>query len=328
MAKQLQEEIYFYRSHTFATNTKSTYRTHRKSYFRFCLRMGYPAVPATTEHICQYAAFLARTLKPSSITNYLNIIGIIHKEVNLPNPLTSNWQLQSLITGIKRVKGQPPSQKRPITSTILLRINSHLNMRDSKDASFWAICLVSFFGMLRKSHLLSNKANEFNPKQHLLRSDFQFHTWGALMSIRWSKTIQFRERIVQLPLPYIPGSHLCPVTAIKRAFFFTVCADPASQAFMWQNLDTMGLELFTYSMFTRKLRSILESLGLPAKEYASHSFRRGGASFAFEAGVPIELIKILGDWRSDAVLLYLTVPLYIRLESINQMTKSLLKPTK
>lgn len=90
MSNQLQEEIYFYRSHTFSVNTKATYSTHRKNYFRFCKRMGYPPFPSQTAHICQYAAFLARSLKPSSIPNYLNIIGILHKEVNLPNPLTSN----------------------------------------------------------------------------------------------------------------------------------------------------------------------------------------------------------------------------------------------
>lgn len=65
------------------------------------------------------------------------------------------------------------------------------------------------------------------------------------------------------------------------------------------------------------LRNILQDLGLPAKDFTSHSFRRGGASFAFRAGLPVDLIKILGDWHSDAILLYLTVPLSVRLESVN-----------
>ena len=151
MAKQLEDEIFFYRSHTFSSNTKVTYRTHRNSYFLFFQRMGYPPFPAQPAHICQYAAFLARSLKPSSIPNYLNIIGILHKEFNLPNPLANNWSLQSLLTGIKRLKGEPPSQKLPITPDILLPIYGELDLRSSFDASFWAICLVSFYGMLRKA---------------------------------------------------------------------------------------------------------------------------------------------------------------------------------
>ena len=43
----------------------------------------------------------------------------------------------------------------------------------------------------------------------------------------------------------------------------------------------------------------------------------GGASFAFQAGIPLKLIKILGDWYLDTVLFYLTLPLTIRPQSVN-----------
>ena len=218
MAKQLHNEIFQYRSNTFSETTKTTYRTHRNSYLRFCQHMGYPPVPAQPAHICQYAAFLARTLKATSIPNYLNIISILHKEFNLPNPLANNWALQSLLTGIKRVKGQPPAQKLPIAPDVLKKIYFQLNLRNSFDASFWAVCLVSFYGMLRKRHLLAGSHSTFDPSQQLVRSDFQIFPWGALVTIRWSKTIQFRERVVQIPLPLIPDSPLCPVIAIQRAF--------------------------------------------------------------------------------------------------------------
>jgi len=51
----------------------------------------------------------ARSLKATSIPNYLNTMGILHEEFNLPNLLLDNWPLQSLLTGIKRVKGMPPA---------------------------------------------------------------------------------------------------------------------------------------------------------------------------------------------------------------------------
>ena len=41
--------------------------------------------------------------------------------------------------------------------------------------------------------------------------------------------------------------------------------------------------------------SALHALGLPARDYACHSFRRGDASFAFQTGLPVGLIKILRD---------------------------------
>lgn len=73
-----------------------------------------------------------------------------------------------------------------------------------------------------------------------------------------------------------------------------------------------------------KLRETLQSAGVQADAYAGHSFQRGGASFAYQSGVSLELIKVLGDWRSNAVLRYLTIPLNIRLQSANLLCKSVL----
>ena len=98
---QSDKEVFMYRAHTFADGTKSTYRTYRDSYFQFCQFTGYPPVPATTSVICQYAAFLARSLKATSIWQYLGVIGLLHKEFGLPNPLLENWALSSLMKGIK-----------------------------------------------------------------------------------------------------------------------------------------------------------------------------------------------------------------------------------
>ena len=72
------------------------------------------------------------------------------------------------------------------------------------------------------------------------------------------------------------------------------------------------------------LRDHLSLIGIDPKLYAGHSFRRGGASFAYQSGVPIELIKALGDWRSDTILIYLTMPLTIRLKTANMLCKSIL----
>ena len=80
----------------------------------------------------------------------------------------------------------------------------------------------------------------------------------------------------------------------------------------------------SYNHFVSKLRDLLTGIGLNPKSYAGHSFRRGGASFAYLSGVPVELIKALGDWRSDTILIYLTMPLTISLHSANMLSKSIL----
>ena len=314
LAAELREEIAHYRTQVFAESTKATYKTHRDTFLRFCLLMGFDPVPLQPGHLLQYVAFLARTLKVPTIKSYLNIVGLLHKEFGLPNPLLDNWPLKALLTGIKRVKGQPPNQKLPITVPLLRRIHSKLKPHSSFDASSWATCLVAFFGLFRKSHLLPTSAKHFNPSKQFTKADFQFHPWGILITMRWSKTIQFRERVVCIPLLQIPGSSLCPVQAVTQAFRFTVQADSNSQAFTWLDQSSLKLRVLTYRAFISKLRETLQSAGIQAAAYAGHSFRRGGASFAYQSGVPLELIKVLGDWRSNAVLLYLTIPLNISRE--------------
>ena len=143
LVKQLEYEVSQYRSHTFADSTKGTYKTHLDCYIKFCLFMGFPSILATTFNTCLYAAFLARSLKASSVRQYIGIIGTLHKEFGLKNPLIDNYFVSSLLKGIKRVKGDSHIQKLPMTIDILSRIYNILNFRSSFDSSFWAICLTA-----------------------------------------------------------------------------------------------------------------------------------------------------------------------------------------
>ena len=115
------------------------------------------------------------------------------------------------------------------------------------------------------------------------------------------------------------------MAAVINAFRFTATVSTTdSQAFNWL-AERQAAKVFTYNSFVLVLRRHLASLGFDPKLYAGHSFRRGGASFAYHSGVPIELIKALGDWRSDTILIYLTMPLTVRLHSANMLCKAILR---
>ena len=208
-----------------------------------------------------------------------------------------NFSIESFL----RIKGNEIKQKLPITLNILRGIFYLLNMNNSYDATFWAVCLVMFFGLFRKSHLLPLSDTKFDSNKQFSRSSFKFYYWGILLTVKWSKTIQFRERSVQIPLPRIPGSIFCPVSSLQHALSFTSGAPAHSHAFSYLDLPYCNRRCMTYRSFVSKLRSCLRSLGVSPDDYAGHSFRRGGASFAFQAGVPIEMIRMLGDWKSNSV---------------------------
>eukprot|EP00794_Sanderia_malayensis_P013428 gene13428-14808_t len=55
--------------------------------------------------------------------------------------------------------------------------------------------------------------------------------------------------------------------------------------------------------YRNQFKGFLSRIRVDSSKYGSQYFRRGGASLAFESGVPIELIQVMGDWKSYAVLL-------------------------
>lgn len=56
--------------------------------------------------------------------------------------------------------------------------------------------------------------------------------------------------------------------------------------------------------FVSAVQRLVRQVGLEG-DFAGHSFRSGGASDLWAANVPLEAIKKIGRWKSDAVLLYL-----------------------
>ena len=319
----LLADVMFFRQAVFSENTKRSYRTHQKTYYKFCEILDVPTVPAQTSTLCLYAAYLARFLLPQSVSLYINFIGLLHRECGLPNPFSDNWVLSSVIKGIKRTLGVPPTPRLPITVPLLLRIRSRLNLNCSKHASFWAICLVAFFGLFRKAHLLPESEATFTATKMFTRSDFLCYDGYIYINVRWSKTIQLGQRTITVPLVAAPSSPLCPVAAVKCAFALNPVCSPLSQAFSWRDSASCRSSVFTYKSFMSCMKSILQQLGISPDLYGTHSFRRGGATYALEAGVSLDTISLLGDWKSDAMFLYLHMPLSQRVAAQRVMATHL-----
>lgn len=69
---------------------------------------------------------------------------------------------------------------------------------------------------------------------------------------------------------------------------------------------------------------MIEKIGLDPLLYTSHSFRRGGVSFAFKSDVPSELVQLHGDWRSDAYKKYLAFSIEDKLLVAHKMRQRIL----
>lgn len=246
-------------------------------------------VPASPSHLCRFVAFLARSKPANSILQHISALKLLHLQLGFVLPADS-FHVRSLITGIKRRKGQVASFKLPLLPKHLYDIKCQLNLASVLDARFFAIMLTCFFGLLRIGDAF-----------RLKRKDVIFVQNGAVLNIQHSKTNQFSSRTHQAVLPSYQNHPLCPVAALKNFMRLAGAVDADAPFFSTPAVTSV----FSSNTFRSRLSELLKGIELPATSFSSHSLRRGGATWLLSAGVPLERIKLLGDWRSDAVSTYL-----------------------
>ena len=256
----------------------------------------------------------------TAVKNYVNGAKVLHLSLGLEFP-ENDYSFRLLLKGLTRLHPHEEKRALPITPLLLRRLFSVMDMEDSLHVALWCCYLTAFFLFARKSTLLPPSTAGFDPRKHFTRGDFARSERGLTVLIRWSKTLQCGERHLQLPLLAMPGSVLCPCLAFDR-MVSRLPAGNLSPAFLY--VSASGTVSVTHAVFVNSLRSLLKRAGLDARGFSGHSFRRGGASCAFEAGVPGELIQLHGDWRSDAYLKYLEVPMQHRLQVCHRMRSLIL----
>lgn len=297
------------RTNAYAASTRRTYLTYLHSFLKFCSDNNIAPVPISSANLGRYIAHLSLKLSFSSLRNYLSVVRILHLEAGKPNPLDS-FYISSILKGARRVLGEVSKPKLPITIDILKQVFSCIDLSSPHDICFWAACLVAFFSFFRKSNLLAPSWGHFDPNKHLCRSNIKFGADGVIITVHWSKTIQYSQRSLEIPLPLIPNSPFCPSTALMLLFKSTPCSIQSVPAFVFR--QQTATKLMTYDIFVSRLRIFLHKLGYNPSRYSAHSFRRGGASFALQCGLPPDLIQTQGDWRSDVYKTYLDPSLSFR----------------
>lgn len=302
--QRLDADIIELRKYTFAESTKKSYASHLKCYDNFCKSHNLNNYPATSQTLCRFIAFLARDRAFSTIQQSLSAIRLAHLERGLPHPYQDNHQISSLLTGVKRVKGVSPSYKLTVSISQFRELQTKIYSLSLPDTQLLCVMNCCFYGLLRIGNVTTPQVNKWDPEQVLTRQDITVTATGAILNIRSSKTIQFKQRVFQAVIPRLPGNPQCP-TATLEYFFNQVGPLPDHYpALAYKRLDS-SLILPHTPTIRKRLICLFGKLGLSPKEYNTHSLRRSGATHLLSAGVPVAMIKIMGDWKSDAIFKYL-----------------------
>ena len=127
-------------------------------------------LPCNADQVALYATWLARTLKYSSIVNYLSGLNYFLKQNGAPPIDYSAFIINTTLKGIRRRLGDAPRQAVPILPGMLRAIFKGLT-NSIGHVAWRAAVLCSFRGLLRKCQVTESESM-------LRRSDFHFHTWG------------------------------------------------------------------------------------------------------------------------------------------------------
>ena len=87
-----------------------------------------------------------------------------------------------------------------------------------------------------------------------------------------------------------------------------------------------SLSPITKSVFVHVFRRHLSLPGVSwAQSFRGYSFHRGSANWAFQLGLPGELIQVFGDWSSEVYKSYLEFALPAKLRVAQVVSKALIQ---
>lgn len=335
----MKSEVAGYLADAYAEASKGKALTAIKNYLLWCkLANLYPheaGPPGITDYeLGMYVAWMARTLSHYTIIKYISMgVRLVHEAAGIKwIPPNERFVSRLVLRGIKRAQGgdQPPKRKLPVTIHLLRGISKGLPVVTSAtvdELSYWAACLVLFFCCLRKAH--ATVVREPN-LQTLRRSDVLVRGTRLVIQIRHTKTRQYNSAYgageLQYLLPEIPDSDLCPTKALAQYMRLTTGLPPQYPLFVEtrgkKDAQVATVQPLTYNNFLNKFKASITRVGLDPAYYAGQSFRRGGATFAREAGVPDEVIRAMGDWKSDAWQAYVSATAVLRERAAFSLAKA------
>ena len=259
-------------------STKQNLLTHLRAYQQFCERYNLQYFPADNRQICRFGQYLVserKFISADSIGNYQSGIRTCHHILGLQAPSTTEKQMQWFTQGIQRLLLHELKQAAPITPDILVRISRVVKYTDETEMVAWVATLVGFTMFLRKSNLVPDAMDKFDPETQFRRADLHVtNPFAAMMAeIRWSKTNQFRKRILRLPVLPTNNKAICPVLW-THYMINKVPAEPNDPAFTIHH-NGQKTALSAYQLLAR-MRKWLTLISEEAEKFSLHSLRRGG----------------------------------------------------
>lgn len=243
------------------------------------------------ENICLFLVHLALSgLTFGTINNQVSALVILGKLQGQELDIRGDFEVMLTLKALKQLLGDSTTQKDAVFPGDLVAMSKFVNSSDFVQISTWLGVVFLYRTMLRKCHIFSDEFND-----HLsIRSDIEFTDYGMTVQVSSSKTIQYKERSLSLPV-CIGGGKLCVVSLLKWYFqrYPTTVNCPILSCFVkGQLIKVRYSQALAFMKEWGQKANVGKNLGM-------HSMRRGAATLMSLGGMPIEDIKDRGDWKTD-----------------------------
>ena len=295
------------------TTRNLSYQINR--YLDFCLEFGFSPAPASQLQLRRFAQWISDNPAVNAygtVSNYLSAVKTFHKIIGVQPPNTTEHMTSLTLKGLRLDMARPTHQAAPITPQILLMMFTMVNTACPEQITAWTALIFVFHLLLRKSNIVPDTQAAFDNTKQLARSSITLARNAMIVQIVWSKTLQFKEKELLLPLVALSNKVICPV----YWSWAMLAKNPASASSpLFSYYRGKRFMTLTYPRLMFWFKKWLCMAGLDHTLYSMHSFRRGGATFLHEADIPGQIIKLLGNWASDCYLRYIDLTLNKRVQA-------------
>ena len=192
--------------HGLALSSQWNFKTHVSAYVTFCTYYGlnlFPADQLQTRHYVQHLSEFHKNVDSSK--GYVSGIKSLHEIFGFAPP-SMDHLYQLTVNGIHRDKGHMVCQAAPVTPQMLADVALMVNTNDGIQLASWVAILAGFYLLFHKSNLVPDTCVTFSPHRQLTWSNFVHMKDCYVVKVYWSKTIQFFDRCLEIPL--LPNPNL------------------------------------------------------------------------------------------------------------------------
>lgn len=247
-------------------------------------------LPTNTATVLRYLHTFAETLNPRTLARRVTALKQWHLYQNFPDPTQAPIVVKTL-TGISRIHGKPKDKAPPLLYEQLITIVEYLlsqstlaAVRDS------ALLQVGFLGAFRRSELVAIRMEHIS-----------WQAAGIEILIPRSKTDQLNTG-QYCAIPY-GNQRVCAVAALKAWLEQAEIHD----GFVFRRIHK-GNKISAANIQSDAVNEVLKQHACLAgiengTSFSSHSMRRGFATTASRAGVPLPSIMRQGRWKQVGTVL-------------------------